>query len=128
MGVVAKVVSPQKRSVAPRDRGRRRLLRPVRDGAVRATLISGIGWYAALLVLAATAALIVPLAAGLPGRIVRARTARDQSAPEAFGEAFGQKSFHFLFWSYFVCGVHTAFIALHLPSYCRTQGFRSRSA
>ena len=34
----------------------------------------------------------------------------------------GQRSFHFLFWSYFVCGAHTAFIALHLPSYVQDAG------
>jgi predicted MFS family arabinose efflux permease len=86
-----------------------------------AALIGGLGWYTALFVLAATVALIVPLSAGLAGRITHAH-ASDQSAAQAVGEAFGQSSFHYLFWSYFVCGAHTAFIALHLPSYVQDNG------
>jgi predicted MFS family arabinose efflux permease len=45
-----------------------------------------------------------------------------QTASEAMGEAITQRSFHYLFWSYFVCGVHTAFMALHLPSYVQDTG------
>src|SRR5258706_14882561 len=85
-------------------------------------LISGFGWFPALITLAVTVALIVPLAAGLAGRHSGSAHGAHQSAGEAFGEAFGQRSFHFLFWSYFVCGAHTAFIALHLPSYVQDAG------
>src|SRR6185503_2655525 len=85
-------------------------------------LISGFGWFPALITLAVTAALIVPLAAGLAGRQGGAHHGTQQSASQAFGEAFAQKSFHYLFWSYFVCGAHTAFIALHLPSYVQDAG------
>jgi predicted MFS family arabinose efflux permease len=76
----------------------------------------------ALLVLAFTVALVVPLASGLAGKIAHAHAQQKQTAREAFGEAVGQRTFHFLFWSYFVCGVHTAFIALHLPSYVQDAG------
>lgn len=123
LGVVAKVVSPERRSVA---------LGIVSAGGsfgqfamvpVGAMVISGLGWYAALLVMAGVAALIVPLAAGLAGRphggVVHLHA---QTATEALGEAVAHRSFHFLFWSYFVCGVHTAFIALHLPSYVQDSG------
>jgi MFS family permease len=68
------------------------------------------------------AAMIVPLAAGLAGRHAGGGPVHAQTAGEAIGEAITQKSFHFLFWSYFVCGVHTAFIALHLPSYVQDSG------
>ena len=40
-----------------------------------------------------------------------------QSIGEALREAGTQKSFHYLFWGYFVCGFQTAFIMLHLPSF-----------
>jgi MFS family permease len=122
LGVISKVVAPERRSVA---------LGIVSAGGsfgqfamvpVGASLIGGLGWYAALLVLAAIAAMIVPLAAGLSGRHAGAGQAHAQTASEAIGEAVTQKSFHFLFWSYFVCGVHTAFIALHLPSYVQDAG------
>ena len=121
MGVVAKVVPADKRSVALGIVGAGGSFGQFAMVPYGATLISGLGWYAAILVLAATAALIVPLAAGLAGRIAHPH-AFEQTAREAFGEAFGQRSFHFLFWSYFVCGVHTAFMALHLPSYVQDAG------
>ena len=121
LGVVAKVVSPEKRSMALGLASAGGSFGQFAMVPYGAALISGLGWHAALFVLAATAALIVPLAAGLSGRITHSH-ASTQSAAEAFNEAFGQSSFHYLFWSYFVCGVHTAFIALHLPSYVQDNG------
>jgi predicted MFS family arabinose efflux permease len=122
MGVVAKVVSPEKRSIALGIVGAGGSFGQFAMVPYGQALISGLGWFAALVILAVTAALIVPLAAGLAGRHVGASHAHQQSASQAFGEAFGQRSFHFLFWSYFVCGAHTAFIALHLPSYVQDAG------
>jgi len=122
MGVVAKVVTPEKRSVALGIVGAGGSFGQFAMVPYGQGLISGLGWYAALMTLAATAALIIPLAAGLSGRVAHAHHGASQSASEAFGEAFGQRSFHFLFWSYFVCGAHTAFIALHLPSYVQDAG------
>ena len=121
MGVVSKLVSPEKRSVALGIVGAGGSFGQFAMVPYGATLISGIGWYASLFVLAASVALVIPLAAGLAGRIVHAHAAH-QTAREAFGEAFAQRSFHYLFWSYFVCGVHTAFMALHLPSYVQDAG------
>lgn len=121
MGVVAKVVPPDKRSVALGIVGAGGSFGQFAMVPFGATVISGLGWYAALFAMAATVALVIPLAAGLAGRIVHAQGA-GQGAREAFEEAFGQRSFHFLFWSYFVCGVHTAFMALHLPSYVQDAG------
>ena len=122
MGVVAKVVAPEKRSVALGIVGAGGSFGQFAMVPYGQGLISGFGWFPALLTLAVTAALIVPLAAGLSGRLSAPAHGTHQSAGEAFGEAFGQKSFHFLFWSYFVCGAHTAFIALHLPSYVQDAG------
>jgi predicted MFS family arabinose efflux permease len=121
LGVVAKVVSPEKRSMAlgiASAGGSFGQFAMVPYGQL---LITGLGWYAALFVLAATVSLIVPLAAGLAGRHSSTH-ASNQSAMDAFNEAVGQKTFHYLFWSYFVCGAHTAFIALHLPSYVQDTG------
>jgi MFS family permease len=121
MGVVAKVVQPEKRSVALGIVGAGGSFGQFAMVPFGASVIAGVGWYAALFVMAAVVAVVIPLAAGLSGRIVHAH-ATGQGAREAFGEAFGQRSFHFLFWSYFVCGVHTAFMALHLPSYVQDAG------
>ena len=122
MGVVAKLAPPAQRSVALGIVGAGGSFGQFAMVPYGQALISGLGWYAALFVLAATAALIIPLSAGLAGRQASGSHASQQTASEAFGEAVGQKTFHFLFWSYFVCGAHTAFIALHLPSYVQDAG------
>jgi predicted MFS family arabinose efflux permease len=122
MGVVAKVAPAEKRSVALGIVGAGGSFGQFAMVPYGQGLISGIGWHAALFMLAATVALIIPLSAGLAGRQQGATHASQQTATEAFGEALGQRSFHFLFWSYFVCGAHTAFIALHLPSYVQDAG------
>jgi predicted MFS family arabinose efflux permease len=122
MGVVAKMVSPERRSVALGIVGAGGSFGQFAMVPYGQALISGLGWYAALFILSATVALVVPLAAGLSGRIGALGHGAHQSASQALGEAFGQRTFHFLFWSYFVCGAHTAFIALHLPSYVQDAG------
>jgi predicted MFS family arabinose efflux permease len=122
MGVVSKIVAPEKRSVALGIVGAAGSFGQFAFVPYGGVLIGSFGWYVALFVLAATAALMVPLAAGLAGKIVHAHAHDKQTAREAFREALGQRTFHFLFWSYFVCGVHTAFMALHLPSYVQDTG------
>jgi MFS family permease len=121
MGVVQKVVPPDKRSIALGIVGAGGSFGQFAMVPYGGTLIAGLGWYAALFVLAATAALIIPLAAGLSGKVLAAQ-GQQQTAREAFGEAFRMPTFHLLFWSYFVCGVHTSFMALHLPSYVQDTG------
>ena len=122
LGVVAKVVSPEKRSMALGIASAGGSFGQFAMVPVGASLIAGMGWYMALLMLALMASLLVPLAAGLAGRHAGAAPGHAQTASQAIGEAVTQKSFHYLFWSYFVCGVHTAFIALHLPSYVQDSG------
>jgi predicted MFS family arabinose efflux permease len=122
MGVVAKLAPPEKRSVALGIVGAGGSFGQFAMVPYGQALISGLGWHVALFALAATVALIIPLSAGLAGRYKGPTQASQQTATQAFGEAMGQRSFHFLFWSYFVCGVHTAFIALHLPSYVQDAG------
>ena len=121
MGVVSKVVDPARRSVALGIVGAGGSFGQFAMVPYGGALIAGLGWYAALFAVAATAALIIPLAAGLAGRVVHAH-AHHQTAREALEEALAEKSFHFLFWSYFVCGVHTAFMGLHIPSYVQDLG------
>jgi MFS family permease len=121
LGVVAKVVPAEKRSVALGIASAGGSFGQFAMVPYGQALITGIGWHAALFVLAATVALIVPLSAGLAGRHGHAH-ASDQTASDAFGEAVSQRTFHYLFWSYFVCGVQTTFIGLHLPSYVQDKG------
>lgn len=83
-------------------------------------LISTLDWTGALWVLSLFVALGIPLAAFLTGRPEASRST--QSLSSAVRQALGHKSFHFLFWSYAVCGFHTAFITLHLPAYLMDGG------
>ncbi|MEY3671117.1 MAG: hypothetical protein RI904_774 [Pseudomonadota bacterium] len=43
----------------------------------------------------------------------------------AIGQALKHPTFHFLFWGYFVCGFHTAFITLHLPAFVVDKGLNA---
>ena len=86
-------------------------------------LISTLDWTGALWVLSLFVALGIPMAAFLTGRPKENRN--QQSLGSAVREALAHKSFHFLFWSYAVCGFHTAFITLHLPAYLMDGGLNA---
>jgi predicted MFS family arabinose efflux permease len=86
--------------------------------------IGEIGWPSTLIVLAALAFLIVPLAAMLTGK-------PDTPAGEtafggiraAIGQAGHHRGYQLLTGGFFVCGFHVAFIATHLPAYINTLEF-----
>lgn len=86
-------------------------------------LINTYGWQSALFLLACGVGLIAPLAAALADGGAKSAGDGSQSIGQALSEAGGQKSFHYLFWGYFVCGFQTAFITLHLPSFVVDSGF-----
>jgi len=85
------------------------------------TLISSLGWLSALLALAATSLMIIPLAAALAGRNVAAHTS-NQSLPAAIREAAAHRGFWFLTVSFLVCGFQTIFVMIHLPAYLVDKG------
>lgn len=120
LGVVGRMAPPEKRSLAlgiasaGGSFGQFAVL-PVGQG-----LIVSVGWQDALLWLAAVIALIVPLAIAVTGR--GGTHHGSQSMGEALHEAMRTKSFHYLFWSFFVCGFQTAFIMLHLPAFVVDSG------
>ncbi|KQM68668.1 MFS transporter [Xylophilus sp. Leaf220] len=92
---------------------------------VEGQLIAQLGWHQALMVLAAAALLVVPLAFGLrePGFGAGAvRPVRDQTILQAFSEAFRYPSFQLLMAGYFVCGFQVVFIGVHMPSYLKDKG------
>lgn len=89
---------------------------------VEGFLIIQFGWQEALLILAAVALVMAPLAWGLrePGFEAHATPAkREQSILQALREAFGYRSFQLLMAGYFVCGFQVVFIAVHMPSYLK---------
>jgi MFS family permease len=80
-------------------------------------IISGFGWVAAMLTMAATTLLSIPLAAVLCGK-----TAAPQAAGQAAGglalqvrQALRNPSYLCLHAGFFTCGFHVAFLVTHLP-------------
>ncbi len=86
------------------------------------------GWHTALLLLAAILLLIIPLASTITGKGAPTPGMRDQSVREAFGEAFGHKSYNLLVAGFFVCGFHVAFILVHMPAYIVDKGLPPETA
>ncbi|MFY0691433.1 MAG: MFS transporter [Paracoccaceae bacterium] len=86
-------------------------------------LISLMGWQPAILVIAATFLLI------LPGLLVIARVSRptaqagvSRGFQHAITTAFSERAYVLLFFGFFVCGFHVAFIQTHLPAYIADKG------
>lgn len=124
LAVMARAVSAEKRSLALGLGGAagsmgQFLMLPIGQG-----LIDGVGWQTALVMHALIAALIVPLAAGVAGKNPVVHGA--QSLGDAVRQAGRDKSFHLLFWGYFVCGFQVVFIALHLPPYVVDKGLPAK--
>jgi len=120
--VVARAVSPQFRSTALGIASAGGSLGQFMIVPLGQGLISTIDWSGALWVFSLLVAVGAPLAWYLRGR--PATQAGAQSLRAAVQQALHHPSFHFLFWSYFVCGFHTAFITLHLPAYLSDAGLR----
>lgn len=88
------------------------------------TLITHLGWFSALLVLAMTTALIVPFATALvERRRSHATHVHVQSGGDALREAFAHRGFLLLTAGYFVCGFQLAFMTVHFPAYVSDRGF-----
>jgi len=87
------------------------------------SLISGVGWLNALLILAAIAVLMAPLASALVEKRPPAASAvREQTIAEALREAFAHRGFLLLTSGFFVCGFQVVFIGVHLPAFLLDRG------
>lgn len=86
-------------------------------------LLDGFGWTASLVIIAATAAIMVPLAWGVSGNPQADEGDGAQSMSQACGEAVRTPSFLLLSAGFFVCGFHVVFVATHLPAYLADKGF-----
>ncbi|MFM2036516.1 MAG: hypothetical protein RL459_1781 [Pseudomonadota bacterium] len=93
-------------------------------------LISSQGWQQALIILGASALLIIPLASGLREPELHTGTVahRHQTIWQALREAFGYRSFQLLTAGYFVCGFQVVFIGVHMPSYLKDHGLSPQVA
>jgi predicted MFS family arabinose efflux permease len=121
MGVVGRAAPPAKRSAALGLVGAGGSFGQFAMLPFGQSLISHFGWLSALLVLAATSLVIIPLASALAGRTT-AMHASSQSLSSALREAAAHKGLWFLTVSFLVCGFQTIFIMIHLPAYLVDQG------
>ncbi len=82
------------------------------------------GYQTALLLLAASLAIVPLLAIPLRGKPAPSGGigGRDQRLGEALSEALGHRSYLLLVSGFFVCGFHVAFITVHLPPYVVDEG------
>jgi MFS family permease len=88
-------------------------------------LIQMLDWQGALLGLALIAALIIPFSITMKGR-PPARPGGDQTLGAALREAWSERSFHLLFWGYFVCGFQLMMFTVHLPAFVTDAGLAPR--
>lgn len=121
MSVMARSVPPEKRSMSLGMIGAFASMGQFVMLPLAQAWIDAWDWHVALVLHAVVAALIVPLAAGLVGKPTH--TGPQQTVGAALAEVARDKSFHLLFWGYFVCGFQVIFIALHFPSFLVDKGF-----
>jgi predicted MFS family arabinose efflux permease len=88
-------------------------------------ILDATGWVTSLLIMAGTAALMVPLALALgrEGSEAHSGALSGQSLRSALGEALNYPSFLLLTAGFFVCGFHLAAVAIHLPAFLADKGF-----
>lgn len=87
------------------------------------TLITQLGWQTALLVLAATVLIVIPLSIVLvEDKKAQAKQFHHrQSIREAVHEAFTHRGYVLLCLGYSVCGFQLMFISVHFPAYLMDQ-------
>ena len=122
-GVLGRAYPPEKRSMALGISAAAGSFGQFAMLPVTQWLLAHVGWYGALLTLAAVGLLMAPLAVALVERPAGARIhVFRQSAAEAMREALGHKGYVLLTVGFFVCGFQVVFVGVHLPSYLLDKG------
>ena len=121
MGVVGRAFPPEKRSMALGVVGAGGSFGQFIMLPYGQLLISQFGWVSALLMLALSSFLMVPLASALSGTSAAAPS-RNLSLIGALHEAATHRGFWYLTFSFLVCGFQTLFIMVHLPAYLVDHG------
>jgi predicted MFS family arabinose efflux permease len=121
LGVVGRRAAPSRRTIALGIAGAGGSIGQFAMLPYSQALISQFGWFNALLALAGSAFLIVPLAAALAGRAA-SPPGSEQGIGHALREAASHKGFWLLTGSFLVCGFQTLFIMVHLPAYLVDRG------
>ncbi len=91
-------------------------------------LLSHLGWYGALLALAAVALLMIPLTTAIYEKHLSTAHAFQQSAGAAIREALGHRGYVLLTIGFFVCGFQVVFVGVHLPAYLADRGMPAHVA
>lgn len=124
LAVIARSVPEEKRSLylglgSAGGSSGQVLMVPIAHG-----LLGAMDWTVAVLVLAAMAAVMVPLASALAGNPNAGvnPAVKKQSIGEAIREAGGHRGYWLLNAGFFVCGFHVAFVATHLPAFIIDRG------
>jgi len=121
-GVIARAFPPEKRSVALGAAGAAGSFGQFVMLPYGQALITGLGWHNALLTLAATMLLILPLSTALVEKHPPELAGQPkQSIPEALREALGHGGYWLLCIAYTVCGFQVVFISLHFPAFLIDQ-------
>ncbi len=123
MAAMAKVVGPERRSLALGLGTASGSFGQVVFSPLGQGFIGAYGWETALLMLAASALFIIPLAFILPSSTVaKGEVPSEQTFRQAMAEAGAHRGYILLTIGFFVCGFHVAFITVHFPSYVRDLG------
>ncbi|SFS13304.1 MFS transporter [Yoonia litorea] len=85
-------------------------------------LIGWIGWQNAILFIAVSFLLILPVSVLVHRVSIPTVTAGNSRFGYAIRTAFQDRAYVLLFTGFFVCGFHVAFIQTHLPAYIADQG------
>lgn len=122
VGALGKIVSAERRSFILGLGTAAASLGMFASAPVATTMIAQIGWQPALLVIAASYALILPCV------VFIARISKPTATSGAGGFGFAirtaltDRSYLCLFFGFYVCGFHVAFINTHMPAYVSDLG------
>ncbi len=127
-GVLGRTFPPEKRSMALGISAAAGSFGQFAMLPVAQWLLSHVGWYGALLAMAAVALCMAPMAAALIERRSAQSHAFVQSAGQAMREALGHRGYMLLTAGFFVCGFQVVFLAVHLPAYLSDKGMPAHVA
>ncbi len=133
MAALGRIVPPEKRSWAFGIATASGSLGQFIFAPLGAALVSAYGWQTALVILAASALLIIVFAVPLlvqntSGAAKPQAGESDLTMRQAIGHAFGHGSYLLLVAGFFVCGFQLSFVTVHLPPYLAEHGISKEFA
>ncbi len=118
IGALGKIVSPERRSFILGLGTAAASLGMFAAAPAATAMIGSIGWPSALALIGASFALILPFLVFIARVAVPSAPGSSlRDFRDALAMAFGDRSYVCLFFGFFVCGFHVAFIQTHLPAY-----------